>query len=322
MYIRIYLVHCECTVHTYFGAPCTTLPSITSHSGKMGGHVKLLLFLLQLPLVGSLSQEETWVDQDNCVSAFTELEKYIFSNETNNHERLESTFFPINDLSPSYVQVSYNHNCTLKSHRALQCSPEEPKMSPPDKTWLWASSPVYLVYHPEALNALAVTIDPTRGKNVKSVFTTNIGGDRVCVCLPPICPNSSASTDMLRNLTALVSCYYAHRHTHTHAHTHARIHAHIRTHTHTHTHMHTHTNTHTHMHTHAHTHAHTCTHTRTHTRTHAHAHKCTLQPLIISDCKIIRETIILTHELVRECGTNCDSLLIFVPDSSVYLTEQ
>ena len=219
-------------MHAYFGAPCTTLPSITPHSGKMGEHVKLLLFLLQLPLVSSLSQEKTWVDQENCVSAFTELEKYIFSYETNNHEKLESTFFPINDLSPSYVQVTYNHNCTHKEHRALECSHEESERNgPPDKTWLWASSPVYLVYHPEALNALAVTIDPTASNKVKSVFSTGIGGDRLCVCLPPICPNSSASTDMLRNLTALVSRHYAHTLTQMHTRTHTHACMHINTHT-------------------------------------------------------------------------------------------
>ena len=194
----------------------------------MRGHVKLLFPLLLLPLIGSFSQAvrgESLVGQENCAATFTELEEYIFSNQTSNHEILESTFFPINELTPSYVQVQYNHNCTRRKLKLLECSSQGSKFSSTDdKTWLWASSPVYLVYHPEALNALAMTIDPVLGRNFKlaSVFDLKIGGETVCVCLPSICPNATASREMLQNLTALVSplshiTYCTHAHTHTRA---------------------------------------------------------------------------------------------------------
>ena len=214
-----------------------------------------LLLLLQLPLISCLSRAvtgESWEDQDSCADTFTELEEYIFSNQTSNHEILESIFFPINDLSPSYVQVQYNHSCKHNKDRQFECRIEKATFyGPANKTWLWASSPVYLVYHPEALSALAMTVHLGQAVVGKPgiAFSTNIGGDMVCVCLPPICPNSTASTDMLRNLTALVSPL-----PHTHTHTHTRTHTHACMHMYTHMHMHIHMHRRTRMHAYTHTH--------------------------------------------------------------------
>lgn len=170
-----------------------------------------LPFLLQLVVIISFLSEEVTGEQslehqEGCATTFTELEKYIFSDNTSNHERLESIFFPINELSPSYVQVQYNHRCEHKKDGLLECGIDKRHFeAPADKTWLWASSPVYLVYHPEALSALAMIIQVGKVGKRGTAFSTDIGGDMICICLPQICPNSSDSKEMLRNLTALVS---------------------------------------------------------------------------------------------------------------------
>ena len=171
---------------------------------------KLLLVLLLSAITGFLSQvvtgEQSLEHKEGCATTFTELEEYIFSNNTSNHERLESIFFPINQLSPSYVQVQYDHNCSHKKGGVLECGIDKKHFkAPANETWLWASSPVYLVYHPEALSALAMIIQVDKAGKQGTVYTSDIGGDMICICLPQICPNASDSTEMLRNLTALVS---------------------------------------------------------------------------------------------------------------------
>ena len=149
----------------------------------------------------------------SCVNSFEDLQKSIFCNQ--NHKRLGYTFFPHNSVPPSYVQVSYKYfNDSENSYN--NCSKERcdnTVNNNDDKTWLWAYSPVYLVFHPEALNALSLSdlpleIDYLNGKKQnKKVFSQNYGGQFLCLCIPMICSNvtKKSEIEMFRNLTALVS---------------------------------------------------------------------------------------------------------------------
>ena len=122
-----------------------------------------------------------------------------------NHQLLESVFFPGNTLSPSYVQVTYSfkNSCTPQ--------PDLCDENNKDDIWLWSYSPVYLVFHPESLNALALTIigpkllpSKVKGSVTKTVFNSIRGGGRMCLCLDEKYENIKHDVEKLRNLTAMV----------------------------------------------------------------------------------------------------------------------
>ena len=145
---------------------------------------------------------------ESCVSLFEPLQNSIFCNQ--NHKRLGYTFFPHNSVPPSYVQVSYKY-FNDSYNNCQKC--DNTVDNNDDKTWLWAYSPVYLVFHPEALNALSLSDLPLNidylndKKQKKKVFSQNYGGQVLCLCIPKICSNVTVKSkiEMLRNLTALVS---------------------------------------------------------------------------------------------------------------------
>lgn len=122
-----------------------------------------------------------------------------------NHQLLESVFFPGNTLSPSYVQVTYSfkNSCTPQ--------PDLCDENNKDDIWLWSYSPVYLVFHPESLNALALTIigpkllpSKVKGSVTKTVFNSIRGGGRMCLCLDEKYENIKHDVEKLRNLTAML----------------------------------------------------------------------------------------------------------------------
>ena len=127
-----------------------------------------------LTVVVAIAQDE------DCINSYTELERRFIARESN-IVKLQNTFYPVNQATPSYVLVSYYYesndtdicpntdllkvNLKFKDLNAYnELSTDAQQLC----NWVWTDSAVYIVYSPWMLNTYALLIE---------TFFTSLGYD-------------------------------------------------------------------------------------------------------------------------------------------------
>ena len=77
----------------------------------------------------------------NCIEIYDDLEKSIISNPQNVYN-LTKAFYPVNRVSPVWIDVNYNIN---NSHTERNTTSQQHDVY----TFLWSSSPVLILTHPD-----------------------------------------------------------------------------------------------------------------------------------------------------------------------------
>jgi len=119
-------------------------------------------------------------EDEGCIESYTELEKRFKTRESN-IVKLQKTFYPVNQATPSYILVSYyydtnsTHICTnadlLKVNLKFKDLNTYSGLSNDAQhlcNWVWTDSAVYIVYSPWVLNTYALLIE---------TFFTSLGYD-------------------------------------------------------------------------------------------------------------------------------------------------